>query len=125
TAPVTAFDTANYTGATPSITIDKQISINGGAWQGIARDMTDPGVLAGSAVAYQVVVSNTSAAGISETVSVTDSPTLPSGFTFGLGDLTSVTLAGGASLTSNVVTTTASVGYQPDTATVSGTASDS
>ena len=42
TGAVSATSGANFTGTTPSITIDKQISVNGGAWTDIGSDMTDP-----------------------------------------------------------------------------------
>ena len=121
TQSVSAHDSANFTGETPSITIDKQISVNGGAWTDIGSDMTDPLVLAGATITEQVIVVNTGSVGISD-ASVSDVGAGPGSFTVG-GNAT-FTLAAGQTVTSDIAKVIAGSGYQSDTATVTGTASD-
>ena len=128
TATVAASDVANYVGVTPSIGIDKQVSVNGGAtWQDVGSLLNDPTVLAGAAVEERVIVTDTGSIGLTG-LSVADIATLgtalPAGFTFG-GAATLATLAAGASITSDIATLTAVSGHQIDQATVTGTATDS
>ncbi len=129
---VTASDQANYTGVTAGISIDKQISVDGGkTWLDVGNGnlADDPVVLAGSGgcsstgatVEYRVLLKNTSVSGINETgVSVTD----VNGPAFTFGGLSTTSLAAGATVTSDVSTTKAVAGYQLDTATAKGTAHD-
>jgi hypothetical protein len=133
TAPVTATDKADYTGtvaATPSITLDKQISTNGTTWvdvgsgAGIGTGNTsgDPNVLIGSTVYERVIAVNTGNVAITG-ASVSDVETTgtgtPASFTFSGGS--PFTIAVGGTVTSNVATITAASGYELDTATIGGT----
>jgi uncharacterized repeat protein (TIGR01451 family) len=123
--PVGATDQADYTGVTMGVSIDKQISVDGGIhWLDVGNgNLSDAAAIAvGGTVEFRVVVTNTST-DVSETVSVSDAN--PAGtFTFNVND-TSVMLAPGASITSNVLTTSALANAQSDTATASATATDS
>ncbi len=106
----------------PGVSIQKQISIDGGAWQSAGTPSAYAGV---SNVSFRVIVTNTG--DLTDHVSASDVTASSGGFngsfTFGAGSNTSIVLAPGASATSNVVTVTASslVGTQTDTATVNGT----
>ncbi|MDE2581303.1 MAG: hypothetical protein KGL52_06690, partial [Rhodospirillales bacterium] len=126
TTTVTSTDQANYTGVTPSITIDKQISINGTTWQDVGSGvLNNPTVLAGGTVYERVIVTDTGALAINN-ATVSDISTtggvFPSGFSF--GGASTINLAAGQAITSDVATLTASIGHQIDTATVTGTATD-
>ena len=115
-------DPANYFGATQGLTIDKQVSIDGGAtWHDVGSATDNPYALVGSTVEFRVVVTNTSNL-LDETIGVTDNN--PAG-TFTFGGASSVTLHAGASATSDVLTTTAVLGSNTDTATATGTETDS
>ncbi len=116
-APVVAQDSANYVGVSPSITIDKQVSMNGGAtWQDVGDGVLNgPTVLAGGSVEERVIVTNTGSIALNG-ATVTD-VNGPANFTF--GSLASVaTLAAGGTIVSDVATLVAQAGQQIDTATV-------
>ncbi|MHB8221022.1 MAG: beta strand repeat-containing protein [Acidimicrobiales bacterium] len=126
---VSASDRADYTGLVGAIAIDKQISANGGAtWQDVGSGnlAQDPLILAGDTVLERVIVTNTGTAALSN-VSVSDSSTtggaFPANFTFG-GVTTVSTLPTGQQIISDTATFSASLGYQLDTATATGTAAD-
>ena len=119
---MSAHDSANFTGETPSITIDKQISVNGGAWTDIGNDMTDPLVLAGATVAERVLITNSGSVGI-ENVSIGDVGTGPGSFM--VGGSSTFSLGAGGGTISDTATVIAGSGYQSDTATLTGTAYDS
>ncbi|MBW4092089.1 MAG: hypothetical protein HIU82_13425, partial [Proteobacteria bacterium] len=124
TGTVTAHDSANYTGVAGSVTIDKQVSINGSTWVDVGKGvLSDPSVLARDKVFERVVVTNTGSIGIGGAV-VTDTvgaSGLPD-FTFaGAG---TIALAAGQTITSDVATLVAQSGYQQDVATVTGTVTD-
>ncbi|MDR3661209.1 MAG: hypothetical protein P4L86_12610, partial [Mycobacterium sp.] len=112
----TAVDTADYTGVTAAIAIDKQVSVDGSTWVDVGSGvLNDPSALVGGTVYYRAIVTNTGQA--TETgITVTD--VNGPGFT-----LTAAALAAGASETSSISTTTAVSGHVLDTATVTGTAS--
>ena len=115
-----AEDSANYTGETYSAALQKQIDINGTGWIDVSG--TGPTVLAGATVAERVIATNTGSVVISD-AAVSDSGTGPADFTFGGSG--STVIAVGGSVTSDVATVIASTGYQADTATLSGSVSDS
>ena len=119
---VTAKDTAEYTGVKGNIIIDKQVSANGTTWYDVGSGvLQDPTVLTGGEVYYRVIVTDTGSSAITG-IKVTDvGPGAPSGFTFGSNNASSVSLSANGSATSNVVGVTALVGYNMDTATVTGT----
>ena len=125
TKPVSATDQANYIGVTPSIAIDKQVSVNGGlTWVDQGQNvLNDPSILTGGTVEERVIVTNTGSIGLGN-VAVTDIITVGSGVAQSFA-LASGSLAAGASETSGVVSFAALSGYQQDQATVSGTATDS
>ncbi|MDA8252993.1 MAG: hypothetical protein M0Z28_28020, partial [Rhodospirillales bacterium] len=119
TAAASASDTADYTGNTAGISIDKQVSVDGGVtWTEVGPGFTaatTPAVNAGSPVEFRVLVTDTGT--LAETgVSVTDS----TGLNFGISG---ATLAAGQTITSSAVTVTAVAGAGIDTATATGTAS--
>src|SRR5439155_5346497 len=61
TAVVTASDKANYLGVNPSISIDKQVSLDGLDWHEVGpNNVEDIEILEGTHVYYRVIVSNTS-----------------------------------------------------------------
>ena len=120
TGTVSATSGANYTGETYSATLQKQIDINGTGWIDVSG--TGPTVLAGATVAERVIATNTGSVVISD-AAVSDSGTGPADFTFGGSG--STVIAVGGSVTSDVATVIASTGYQADTATLSGSVSDS
>ena len=124
TATVSAQDTAGYVAVTPSVTLDKQISADGGStWADVGNGVTagNPTVLSGSTLLERVVVVNTGSIGIGG-AQIGDTGAGPADFT--VGGSTSFTLAAGATITSDVATLTATAGTGTDTATVTGTASD-
>ena len=72
TASVSATDSANFTGETYGITIDKQISTDGVHWQDVGDGvLQDPTVAAGSSVYEQVILVNTGSVAITN-ASVSD-----------------------------------------------------
>ncbi len=106
------------------VSIDKQISVDGGqTWVDVGNGtLNDPQALAGSTVEYRAIVTNTSSAGVSlNNVQVTDANG-PSPFT--VDGQSTFSLAAGASVTTDIMTATAVSGYQEDTATVTATAND-
>jgi hypothetical protein len=122
---------SSYFGATPGISIDKQVSIDGGAhWldvtNGNLADITS--IALGANVEFRVIVTNTSTGTLTETgISVTDAADTPyiNGVNFKFGGQTTIaTLAAGASVTSDALITPALGGLHSDTATVTGTAAD-
>ncbi|WP_167529313.1 hypothetical protein, partial [Bradyrhizobium macuxiense] len=145
TVGVSDTDSASYGAASPSVNIEKLVSVNGGStWYLI--DDTDHGtsddiafleslviggthpfnstnlsagtltVSSGSTLTYEVVVTDTST--FKETgITVTDN----TGLVFTVG----TTLAAGASEISGKVTIGAAAGVNPDTVTVTATATDS
>ncbi|HEV2099626.1 MAG TPA: hypothetical protein VGR45_11965 [Stellaceae bacterium] len=144
TVGVSDSDKAVYTAATPSINIEKLVSVNGGStWfliddhdHGTQDDIAflesitvsgahpftsanlsagTPTVASGSTLSYEVVVTNTSTFNESG-ISVTDS----TGLLFAVGS----SLTAGKSEISTQATTGAVAGTNPDTVTVTGTASD-
>jgi uncharacterized repeat protein (TIGR01451 family) len=111
----TATDLSSYFGANPQIAVEKQVSVDNGVTWLDADDAPGPTVVAGSPVKFRAIVTNTGNVPLSN-VKVTDSA-----FTF-TGVVNS--LAVGASDVSDILTTTAIVGQHEDTATASGTFSD-
>ncbi|MGH7041358.1 MAG: hypothetical protein ACREFY_04410, partial [Acetobacteraceae bacterium] len=88
TTTVTSTDTAGYTGVTPSITIDKQVSLNGTTWQDVGDGILNgPTALTGGTVYERVIVSDTGPVAINcATVTDVNGPT---DFTFaGAGTIT-------------------------------------
>jgi hypothetical protein len=122
TAAVAASDQANYTGVAPSIAIDEQISTDGTTWVDVGNGnlAQNPSVVAGLTVYERVIVTNTGAMDLSGVTVGDAGGNGVTGFT-----LAGSTLAAGASATSTAVAITAASGYQLDTATVNGTATDS
>jgi hypothetical protein len=122
TAAVSASDQANYTGVAPSIAIDEQISTDGTTWVDVGNGnlAQNPSVVAGLTVYERVIVTNTGAMDLSGVTVGDAGGNGVTGFT-----LAGSTLAAGASATSTAVAITAASGYQLDTATVNGTATDS
>ena len=122
TGAVSATSGANFTGTTPSITIDKQISVNGACVDRYRQRHDRSLVLAGATSPSKSSPVNTGSLGISD-ASVSDvgaGPPAPSTF----GGNATFALAAGQTVTSNIATVIAGTGYQSDTATVTGTASD-
>src|SRR5258706_152385 len=121
TTTVSANDQADYTGISPSIAIDKQVSVDGGAsWQDVTNGvLNDPLIFDRLTVKFRVIVTNTGAVGLTN-ASVSDN----TGLVFAFGGNPTFTLAAGASITSDLASTTALDGHHFDTATVTGTASD-
>lgn len=127
TASVTANDTADYTGVTASVTIDKQVSVNGGTtWQDVGNGvLNDPTIAAGGTVEFRVLVTDTGGLAITNT-SVSDAYSGGTAtFVFGSSSLSTTGIAVGATVTSDVLSLTALSGHQLDTASVTGTVSDS
>ena len=124
TATVSAQDSAGYVAVTPSVTLDKQISADGTSWVDVGHGnlAQDPSVLAGGAVFERVIVVNTGSVAIGGAQITDAGGNGPAGFT--VGGSSSFSLAAGATITSDVATITAAGGYQLDTATVTGSASD-
>ena len=118
----TAQDTAGYIGTAGSITVDKQISVNGCTWLDVGDGnlSQDPTVLAGTTLYERVIVVNDTG----ETLNsgqVGDAGSGPSGFTFGGGSSSTFTLGAGQTIVSNVASFVAGTGTQYDTATATGT----
>ncbi len=119
--------TASVLVGPPAVSIDKQISVDGGAtWLDVGNGnlAQDPNVLVGSTVDERVIVTDTGDLGLTG-VSVSDvigSVAAP-GFTF--GGASDVSVGVGQTVISDIATFTASAGYQLDTATVTGTVTDS
>jgi uncharacterized repeat protein (TIGR01451 family) len=118
---VTASDTADYTGVKGNITIDKEVSTNGTTWydvgSGVLNNVT---TLVGDEVYFRVIVTDTGTTTLTG-VKVTDVGNgAPSGFTFGSRCVSTTSIAAGQSITSNVAGVCALVGYNTDTATVTG-----
>ena len=112
--PVSATDTADYTGITPSITIDDQVMLPGGTWQDVGSAVfNNPTTLVNGPVYFRSIVTNTSANTLTG-VKLTDG----GGETLGLTSLTS-----GQKTTSSTVQITALSGHNFDTASVTGTLS--
>ncbi len=126
----TANDYALFSGIrqgfeTAQVSVEKQMSVDGGkTWiDASAGVMADPNVLVGSTVLYRVVVTNNSENSLMLTgAQVTDTGG-PSPFMFGGSETFS--LAAGATITSDVSSTLAAAGYHLDTATLTGTITDS
>jgi hypothetical protein len=134
---------ATYFGATAAINIEKLVSVDGGVnWWFKADDADDtianiaaltgidpthlhietsttfPTTIVGAPVMYEVVVTNGTDGGLSETITtLTDSTGLT--FTFD-----HATLASGESEVSNIVTTTATTGLVTNTVDITGTVTD-
>ncbi len=125
TGTVGASDQANYTGLTYSVALDKQISTDGSTWVDVGSGnlAQNPSVLAGSTVFERVIVSNTGSVDITGAQIADAGGNGPAGFT--VGGSGTFDLAAGGSIVSDVATITAASGYQLDTATITGTASDS
>jgi hypothetical protein len=118
----TASDQANYYGATPGVTLDKQVSGNGTDWTDLDSDLTAPVVLVGSKVYFQAIATNTTddnGAALAITgAAVTDDT--------GLSFSGSSTIGGdGGHTTYTATLLSALAGLNKDKATVSGTVSDS
>jgi hypothetical protein len=123
-ATASAQDSAGYNGATAAISVVKQVSVDGGAtWynEGVGA----PTIAEGLSVEFRVQVTNNSTYGLAATdVSVSDTGSYTGAFTFNSGASTSVSLAAGASATSDAVTITAQLGTNADTANAIGTVTD-
>ena len=106
---------------TAGVTIDKQVSANGGTtWQDVGDGVLNgPSVPVGSTVDERVIVVNTGTFAISD-ATVTD-VNGPADFTF--GGQSTVTVGVGQTLISDLASVVAVAGDQIDTATVTGTAS--
>jgi hypothetical protein len=117
---VSASDTADFTPVTPAVSLDKQISPDGGTtWLDVGVGvLNDPIVLAGTTLEERVIVTNTGSVALTS-LSVSDVGAGPASFAVGSS------LAVGASETS-VVGTWVATGtvHQFDTATVTGTGTD-
>src|SRR5262249_33561017 len=110
-ATVSASDGASFTGVTPGVTIDKQISADVPKCLDMGPGPLDSRtVRAGWTVHYGAIVTNTGA--LRQTVSVTDNPAATVTFN---GGNASVTLAAGGSATSDAWTATVVAGPQQDT----------
>src|SRR6185437_7992278 len=116
TTTVSASDSVDYTGATPSIALDEQVVVNGTIFEagnGVLNPY--PTVLAGSTLTERDIVTNTGTVALTNVV-VIDSQ----GHTFTVGSL-----AVGASATiAPSGTVTAGTTLSTDSASVSGVASD-
>jgi hypothetical protein len=136
TGTVTATATAEYTGATASVAIDKEVSTDGTTWYNVGTlnsggtfvttSAVDPSTMTGDAVYFRVVVANTGQLAISS-ATVGDSYTGgSSSFLFGTADATTTGIGVGQTVTSDVLTLTApaTMGTNWDTATVTGTVTD-
>ena len=122
----TAQDTAGYVGMVGSITVDKQISVDGCTWLdvGAGNVSNSPTLASGKTLYERVIVVNDTG----ETLNngqVSDTGSGPSGFTFGGGGCSppssTFTLGAGQTIVSNVASFTATIGTQYDTATATGT----
>jgi len=111
--------------ANASVAIDKQISTNGTTWLDVGTGTAsltgtnDPSVLVGTPLYERVIVSNTGSTALSGLTVNDAGGNGPASFAVGS------TLAAGTSEISAVATITAASGYEEDTATVTGTGTDS
>ncbi len=119
TQNVVASDTADYTGLTGAVAIDKQVSVDGTNWFDVGNGvLNDPTTLAGGTVYYRVLATDNSSGGLSiNGAGVSD----VGGPAFTFGGSATTTIAAGATVTSDIMTATAVAGHQFDTATLTGT----
>ncbi|MBL8392461.1 MAG: DUF11 domain-containing protein, partial [Candidatus Accumulibacter sp.] len=127
TTPISvAPDNANYFGGQGAVVIEKELSIDGGSTWIPADSPTGPIILAGSSVKYRVAVTNNSTGDLTATVDLNDATITGSvpvlDFTFGGNQTT--TVAAGATVYSDEITTTALAGQQTDRASAVASVSD-
>ena len=118
-------DPANYLGVVGAVVIEKQVSLDGINWFD-ADSPTGPVVIVGQNVKYRVAVTNNSTGGLAATVDLSDAVIIGSisalDFKFSGNQTTSV--AAGATIYSDVITTTALAGQQTDQASATATITD-
>jgi uncharacterized repeat protein (TIGR01451 family) len=118
-------DNANYLGVVGAVVIEKQVSLDGINWFD-ADSPTGPVVIVGQNVKYRVAVTNNSTGGLAATVDLSDAVIIGSisalDFKFSGNQTTSV--AAGATIYSDVITTTALAGQQTDQASATATITD-
>ena len=118
-------DPANYLGVVGAVVIEKQVSLDGINWFD-ADSPTGPVVIVGQNVKYRVAVTNNSTGGVAATVDLSDAVIIGSisalDFKFSGNQTTSV--AAGATIYSDVITTTALAGQQTDQASATATITD-
>src|SRR5205085_1944541 len=113
TTPVSATDTADYSGLTASITLDKEVSLDGTTWFDEGVLLQNPTEFVGQTVYFRAIVTDTGTSGLTG-VTLTDlnGPALTLGTS---------TLTAGQVVTSGVSTISALDGHFFNTATVTGT----
>jgi uncharacterized repeat protein (TIGR01451 family) len=125
TSVTVAPDNANYLGVVGAVVIEKQVSLDGINWFD-ADSPTGPVVIVGQNVKYRVAVTNNSTGGLAATVDLSDAVIIGSisalDFKFSGNQTTSV--AAGATIYSDVITTTALAGQQTDQASATATITD-
>jgi uncharacterized repeat protein (TIGR01451 family) len=118
-------DPANYLGVVGAVVIEKQVSLDGINWFD-ADSPTGPVVIVGQNVKYRVAVTNNSTGGLAATIDLSDAVIIGSisalDFKFSGNQTTSV--AAGATIYSDVITTTALAGQQTDQASATATITD-
>src|SRR4051812_22269447 len=113
-ATISATDTADYNALTPSITVDKQVSLDGTTWQDQGTLLEDPTTLVGNKVYFRAIVTDTGETTL-------DDDTLTDLNQHKLS-LLAPTLTAGETATSNTITLTAASLHNVDSVSVVCTA---
>jgi hypothetical protein len=126
---VTDSDSVAYFGATPGITVDKELASNSQPWVEVGSGLpaSAPVVLVGETVNFQAIIDNTTTGGLGVTglTVIDDNGSVYTGANDGPAFSGAATSLGSLGTTTATASTAAVAGLQQDTVTVAGTVTDS